>query len=139
MKLVAVGWLQRGKPFSTGQVDQAVYEYLLEMRRYALPSLMYLGVHRCDLCGSGGAARGNANLFVPGKGSLYVAPELIVHYMNAHSYAPPQEFCRAVLACPPVRSREYTEAVSQFDAIGLLGALLRELRTMKPRNTPSDG
>jgi hypothetical protein len=46
-------------------------------------------------------------LFIPGNGRIYVCPELIVHYMNAHGYAPPAEFCDAVLACPPMRSQQY--------------------------------
>jgi hypothetical protein len=50
------------------------------------------------------------NLFVPCGELVYVAPLLIVHYMNAHGYGPPLEFCQAVLACPPMRSMEYRKA-----------------------------
>jgi hypothetical protein len=32
--------------------------------------------------------------------------------MDAHAYQPPPEFCQAVLACPPVPSTAYLEAVS---------------------------
>jgi hypothetical protein len=31
--------------------------------------------------------------------------------MNAHSYRPPEEFCAAVLACPPMRSMKYLKAM----------------------------
>lgn len=51
------------------------------------------------------------NLFVPGDGFLYVAPSLIAHYINAHRYAPPEEFCEAVIKCPPMNSREYYKLV----------------------------
>jgi hypothetical protein len=135
VKFVAIGWLHRDKPFATGLVDRTVYDALVEMREHRLDPLTYLGVHYCDLCRSGDKPRGSSNLLVPGDGVLYVAPELIVHYISGHRYAPPDVFCRAVLASPPVRSREYAKAVSQFDAPGMLGVLLRELRRIKPRRT----
>jgi hypothetical protein len=69
------------------------------------------GSHTCDLCMYEGEAKSASNLFIPGDGFLFVCPELIVHYMNAHAYAPPQKFCQAVLACPPMRSVEYLKAV----------------------------
>jgi hypothetical protein len=46
------------------------------------------------------------NSFVPGDGFLYVFPNLITHYMRVHAYAPPAEFCEAVLRCPPVDTPE---------------------------------
>jgi len=50
--------------------------------------------------------QGILNLFVPGTGIVYVAPKLILHYIDAHEYQPPAEFCDAVLACPPMGSVE---------------------------------
>ena len=47
-----------------------------------------------------------------GPGFISVAPELILHYMDAHAYQPPPEFCQAVLACPPVPSTAYLEDVA---------------------------
>ncbi|MGW0731163.1 DUF7919 family protein [Streptomyces sp. NPDC002851] len=32
-----------------------------------------------------------------GDGRVYVAPNLVTHYIDAHSYQPPQEFIEAVL------------------------------------------
>ena len=110
--LRAVGWLECGRHFATGPVVRRVYERLVEFRAApwspALP--MAAGVHECDLCLYDGK-KGNRHLFVPGVGVLYVAPELIVHYMNAHGYQPPQEFCHAVLVCPPMGSMAYLQAV----------------------------
>lgn len=34
-------------------------------------------------------------------------PELILHYVDAHEYCPPQPFLDAILACPPMRSTAY--------------------------------
>jgi hypothetical protein len=69
-----------------------------------------MGPHFCDFCRIS-TVGGVANLFIPGEGVLYVAPELIVHYVDAHEYAPPIEFQRAVLACPPMRSAAYFKAI----------------------------
>jgi len=54
---------------------------------------------------------GNRNLFVPGAGFLYITPSLVLHYIDAHQYAPPEEFVKAVLECPPTRSQDYKNAV----------------------------
>lgn len=55
---------------------------------------------------------GSENLFVPGHGLLYVAPSLIVHFIAVHGYQPPPAFCAAVLACPPMGSEDYLQAIS---------------------------
>ena len=52
---------------------------------------------------------GALNLFLPGDGLLYVMPALAAHYILAHGYAPPAEFCAAVLCCPPMRLLAYFE------------------------------
>jgi hypothetical protein len=39
---------------------------------------------------------GSAEIRVQGAdGTLYAAPNLVIHYMTAHHYCPPEEFCRA--------------------------------------------
>jgi hypothetical protein len=37
---------------------------------------------------------------VEGKGKIYAAPTMIVHYIESHSYLPPGEFIDAILADP---------------------------------------
>jgi hypothetical protein len=69
------------------------------------------GSHECDLCRFKSESRGSANLFIPGNGVIYVCPELIVHYVNVHEYAPPDEFCLALDACPPIGSKEYFDSI----------------------------
>lgn len=59
-------------------------------------------------------------LFIPADKTIYVCPELIVHYMNAHGYAPPDIFCGAVLACPPMRSMQYLKALKDHGGAQLL-------------------
>ncbi len=65
-----------------------------------------MGLHECDLCQFAGE-RGKANVFIPYRGKIYICPELITHYINAHHYQPPAIFCEAVLACPPMDSMAY--------------------------------
>ncbi len=45
---------------------------------------------------------------------VYVAPELIVHYIEAHGYRPPDEFIQAVLRCPPQDSPAFHKRMSRF-------------------------
>jgi len=108
--LQAVGWLERGHAFPQGKADRRVFDRLAEFRKDPWQPVLSAGPHNCDLCSYNGEA-GVSNLFIPGNGRLFVCPELIVHYMNAHQYCPPEDFCRAVLACPPMKSREYLKAV----------------------------
>jgi hypothetical protein len=118
-KLVAVGWLERGKPYASGNVDRRVYDALVEMQKNPWQPVVSMGTHECELCRFEGEY-GTSNLLVPADGVIYVAPELIVHYMNAHGYVPPDAFCRAVLACPPMRSMQYLKAIKVCGGARLL-------------------
>jgi hypothetical protein len=129
VKLVSVGWLERGKPYTTGEVDRAVYDALVEMVKNPWQGLACGGFHECDLCQFAGEARGCANLFVPADGVLYVAPQLITHYINAHGYVPPAIFSRAVLACPPMRSMAYLKAVRDAGGAALARTYANDSQT----------
>ena len=54
---------------------------------------------------------GISKLWLPDDGIVYVAPSLILHYIDAHGYSPPVEFREAVIACPPMRSIDYLKAI----------------------------
>ena len=102
--LRAVGWLERGHEFTTGTADELVYRRLAELLQSPWKPVMFAGVHGCQLCQYQPGCHGNSDLFVPGNGVVFVCPELITHYMNAHCYAPPDDFCDAVLTCPKMSS-----------------------------------
>ncbi len=81
-----------------------------------------MGWHDCDFCRVSSGPRqltldnvsvdlGNTNLFIPAGDRLLVAPSLILHYIDAHEYSPPTEFCDAVLACPEMRSMDYLKMI----------------------------
>jgi hypothetical protein len=123
----AVGWLERGQDYSKGEITEEFFEKLLMLlhNRWVGPVAM-CGVHDCEFCRfSGGRAEfdchfgkvsfrryrfdgvGNGFLFVPSRGTLFVSPSNIAHYIDAHEYCPPAEFQAAVMACPEMRSSAY--------------------------------
>jgi hypothetical protein len=105
--ILAVGWLKSGRPFRTGPTPQTVYDRLRSFARNPWQPLISAEIHSCDLCQFEGEQSGVANLFFPYQSKIYVSPELITHYINAHHYQPPPIFCDAVLACPEMDSMEY--------------------------------
>jgi hypothetical protein len=132
-KLVAVGWLDPGMEYVRGEVGQEFVRKLLELLHDPWEPVVALGIHECGFCRlSGGpstfrfgrsgseAILGASNVFVPADGFLFVAPSLIVHYMDSHEYSPPADFQQAVMACPPMRSMDYLKAVLKNGPKGIM-------------------
>ncbi|MGW6796868.1 DUF7919 family protein [Streptomyces chartreusis] len=93
-----VGWLEAGKPYSTGPVSTAFVEKLQAVQQVQWMNVC-LGVHECDLCSEAEAPEGNGEIRIPGEvGVAYAAPFLLAHYITVHGYRPPQVFIDAVLA-----------------------------------------
>lgn len=120
VSLRAVGWLARDHAYPTGAMPRDIFERLRDLLRDPWEPCVSAGLHECDLCQFDGQ-RGSSNLFVPGKDVLFVAPELITHYINAHNYLPPAEFQDAVMRCPGVRSMDYKRAVLANGGRALVG------------------
>lgn len=112
--ILAVGWLGQGLQFPTGPTAREVFDRLLVFAAQPWQPLVAMGGHECELCQFAGERVGSSNLFIPYDGKIYVAPELITHYINAHYYQPPAVFCEAVLACPPMDSREYKQLLVKY-------------------------
>jgi len=123
-QLKAIGWLDAEHPRPTGDVDRAFVDRLIELLVNPWQPYVLAGYHPCPFCrisrgpstfattqGDGYLSLGGNNLFVPGNGCLFVAPSTIIHYIDAHDYAPPLEFQQAVLDCPPMRSLEYFRSI----------------------------
>ena len=121
-QLIAVGWLAQGEPISRGPISEAFVGALVSLLLDPWQPSVPIGVQHCDFCRiSGGPGRlqhagrsiylGALNLYVPYEGKILVSPSLIVHYIDAHEYAPPQVYQDAVLKCPPMRSIEYLRAM----------------------------
>ncbi len=108
--LTAIGWLEKGKEFSTGTISRDIYFKLGEFRKKPWHFSMFMGFHQCNLCQfqfEFSGEKGISNIFILGNGRIYVSPELITHYMNTHFYQPPREFLEAVYLCPSQDSVEY--------------------------------
>jgi hypothetical protein len=140
--LVAIGWLENGRPVPTGEVPEQVFEELRELLREPWAPVVFAGWHDCDLCvyrygpskmRTNPNTVGFKNLFVPGDAKIYVAPELILHYIDQHGYSPPAEFQQAVLDCPTMRSVPYLKAILK------LGLTHKALRSTPPDSENAHG
>jgi hypothetical protein len=119
--LTAVGWLTRDSAFETGSVPEPFFRKISELCTMPWQPIVTAGFHLCELCQFDGPHFGD-NLFVPYSGRIYVAPVGIVHYVAAHWYRPPQIFIDAVLACPPIKSMAYKEALLENGGRNLVRA-----------------
>ena len=109
--VLAVGWLSPEHSFSQGPNDVVVYDRLKSLCQEPWQPFSYMGYHSCELCQFEGA-QGSSNLFIPYEGTLFVAPELILHYINTHHYQPPEVFCDAVVNCPEMRTMAYRKEIA---------------------------
>lgn len=112
--LIAVGWLGRDMEYQKGPLPEP--ELLRKLMRHVQQPyggpLLLMGVHTCELCGAGEptnrlrrlkvkTAKYNSGEFcLPYAGKLICAPLMLVHYLDAHEYAPPQEFWQALADAP---------------------------------------
>ncbi|WP_375771213.1 hypothetical protein NR798_10020 [Archangium gephyra] len=111
--LRAVGWLDIEHPYTRGTVEPAFLEALQRHVKTAWAPLVMAGPHFCQFCAE--KPRGGAgNVWIPSEHHLFIAPELIVHYIADHGYRPPDAFIEAVLACPAQGSPEYFERLRPF-------------------------
>lgn len=111
-RLLAVGWLTEDKSFPQGQVAPEVLSKIERLAESALHIFVYRGFHICELCGPLAnenlvdadrrrvQSSSHLNIFVPCADKIFVAPQCLPHYIAAHGYCPPEEFCKAVLRCP---------------------------------------
>jgi len=113
----AVGWLSDAQPFPVGDVPGEFLTRLQEFSRrwsdsaIALGWGSFMGYHDCELCG-GSMASGNFG--VPWGNFLFVAPQMVPHYIEVHRYCPPHQFIRAVMESPLPGTEEYGVAVARF-------------------------
>jgi hypothetical protein len=123
--LRTVGWLDRTHCYPRGLVTNALFGKLCRLLSNPWSPWVTAGVHACELCQfqavdgssewSGMAGLKSAiacgELFIPGNNRVYLAPVMIAHYIGVHWYAPPEEFCEAVMDSPEMRSRAYYAAL----------------------------
>ncbi len=109
---LAVGWLDGDEIETIGVIDpKRVRRLVVDRMTFAAGHLQsghedWMGMHTCSFCDGPTAPLradrralwGNGEFRVRGaNGTVYVAPTLIAHYVEAHHYLPPQEYIDAVL------------------------------------------
>jgi hypothetical protein len=101
-----VGWLDDTRDYNTAEPSSLFLEKLTkileEVGEFDAHVNPIRGTHTCNLCGERKFEShflGSSELWIPATkvGNLYAAPSLIVHYIDAHNYKPPEEFIDAVL------------------------------------------
>jgi hypothetical protein len=135
-KLIAIGWLEPGHEFATGEVSVVFVNKLAELLVNPWQPAIAMGRHPCGFCRfTGGPSSlqigdfhwrkdvqiGSSNLWLPADGFLFVAPSSVLHYIDAHGYSPPADFQAAVMACTDMRSMEYLKALVKNGPKGLVG------------------
>ncbi|MGY3684250.1 DUF7919 family protein [Streptomyces sp. TE33382] len=106
--MLNVGWLAPDCAYRTGAVDDRVMDALKTLS--SAYDNQTRGVHDCEFCSTerpvilGGPAfdtqvwLGSAEIRAQdADGTVYAAPNLVIHYITEHHYRPPVEFCRAVV------------------------------------------
>ena len=135
--LRAIGWLNANHGYAKGPVAEEDFARLCELLVDPWEPGGFTGSHACDLCRftsgptnvhfrKSSVSVGHANLFLPAGDVLFVAPSLVVHYIDAHEYQPPPVFWEAVRACPPMRSLAYKKALLAAGGGALLEHEARE-------------
>lgn len=113
----AIGWLEIGHPFTRGPVPGDILATLKAQVVKAYQVAYHMGFHECSLCPAGQKRTGLDNLLVPTRELLYVAPELVIHYIEDHGYRPPDQFLEAVQNCPEQGSVEFLALLQPFEQI----------------------
>jgi hypothetical protein len=88
-----IGWLEMGHEFSSGDFPEK-QELIRKLRAKKIEN-KYRGFHSCDFCPKWEI--GNGEYVVQWNGKTYAAPRMVVHYIEAHNYKPPQIFIDAVI------------------------------------------
>ncbi|MEU0985675.1 hypothetical protein [Streptomyces sp. NPDC005953] len=109
-EMLNVGWLDNVNSYRTGSSPAGLVEALAKLGSAKVN--VYRGMHFCELCPDFPTARENTyrgDLFIASgeirvttDGVVYASPVMIVHYVEAHEYLPPDEYCRAVLAAAAI-------------------------------------
>lgn len=100
-----VGWLSRAHRFPRAP---AAPDLVRALHRCAFRGERYtMGIHRCEWCTepdihahveARSTLLGSGEIHVDHEGVCYAAPNLVVHYVQAHAYQPPPAFVAGVLA-----------------------------------------
>ena len=135
--ILNVGWLEAPRPFPRGAVAPEDVARLERLLVHGFQPAFAKGWHGCSLCGQtstdppiereiGGQRRvlGADILFVPAGKRMFAAPSLVIHYIEAHGYRPPEPFLEALRHADPT-SPAYRADCERIWNSGLVGLLSR--------------
>jgi len=109
--VLAIGWLDGSEPFPQGEASPEFFKKLQLLCSVPFSGAgCWMGSHECNVCQFTAEATASREVYVPHEARLYVAPVMILHYVNAHRYLPPEVFIAAVMGCPPIDSMAYKRA-----------------------------
>jgi hypothetical protein len=94
--VVSVGWLDGDHEYTKGEFDLERWPKIKTIFEASEPVHLTRGAHNCALCGRA-SGNGEYHAYNPRTDRIYIAPALILHYIQAHQYVPPKEFVEAVL------------------------------------------
>lgn len=92
---VSVGWLEPPHAYPRGTMEADLVEQLERLCRSSRYHVTR-GFHPCGFCGEWVEGLGSKEIRVGGDDVVYAAPNLVVHYVQAHGYAPPAGFVDAL-------------------------------------------
>ena len=103
-----VGWLDKEHTYPTGDLPADLRDKLLAVTVLS-PVNQTRGFHQCELCDRPAyppidvrwrdrtRAIGSAEVRVTAEdGTVYACPDLLIHYVDAHRYYPPDAFVEAL-------------------------------------------
>lgn len=98
-KTLNIGWLSREHAFPIGDTPEEFRQVLNLLS--TSPINLCAGHHDCEFCGPlpRSSFEGNGEIRVPAADGdiVYMAPQLVAHYVEVHRYLPPAAFIEAVL------------------------------------------
>ncbi len=109
--IINIGWIDLEHGVNIGPIPSNALEKLKDIvaERGKFRGIVNVmrGIHSCPKCGASGlysekngkkTLLGNSEIWVPWDGKIYVAPNLIIHYIKDHNYLPPEEFIQALVS-----------------------------------------
>jgi hypothetical protein len=102
----SIGWLGDHVPNqeTVGPAALAAIRYFRTAHRREDP---FRGIHICEICKK---VIGRAEFFIDLDGVRYILPQMVVHYIEGHRYAPPSEFQERLERFWTAEGRRLTEA-----------------------------
>ena len=107
-----IGWLDASHPYSIGEISNNFVSKMHEIicaRRSDFDAHVNVirGIHPCNLCGeecieipctNSKVLLGMSEIWIPTSNGYFASPSMVLHYIEAHGYAPPGVFIGAAMA-----------------------------------------